>query len=175
VHSRMDGEARGIDGIRGVSQSVAVGIDLDEARNAPRLRAKSPCRISGELHKASVPTQASGTVTNSVTTWTTNDAGVSIASPREPSCCSRLPDNSARTELSKGFRSNTLPGSGPYRPVLPSGPTVRDGSQAAAIALLGNYMATSFVTAGVGHGGTLFTEGSQTANQLVPLTTPHTG
>jgi hypothetical protein len=122
-----------------------------------------------------VPTQASGTVTNSVTTWTTNDAGVSIASPREPSCCSRLPDNSARTELSKGFRSNTLPGSGPYRPVLPSGPTVRDGSQAAAIALLGNYMATSFVTAGVGHGGTLFTEGSQTANQLVPLTTPHTG
>jgi hypothetical protein len=28
----------------------------------PRLRAKSPCRISGELHKASVPTQASGRV-----------------------------------------------------------------------------------------------------------------
>ena len=33
VYRRMDGEARGIDGIRGVSQSVAVGIDLDEARS----------------------------------------------------------------------------------------------------------------------------------------------
>jgi hypothetical protein len=32
VHRRMDGEARGIDGIRGVPQSVAVGINLDEAR-----------------------------------------------------------------------------------------------------------------------------------------------
>jgi hypothetical protein len=38
VHSRMDGEARGIDGIRGVSQSVAVGIDLDEARSGDLLK-----------------------------------------------------------------------------------------------------------------------------------------
>jgi hypothetical protein len=53
--------------------------------------------------------------------------------------------------------------------------TVTDGRHAAAIAFLGNYMATSFVTAADGHGGTLTTEGTQTANQLVPLTTPHTG
>ena len=32
MHCRTDGEARGIDGIWGVPQSVAVGIDLDEAR-----------------------------------------------------------------------------------------------------------------------------------------------
>jgi hypothetical protein len=34
---------------------------------------------------------------------------------------------------------------------------------------------TSFITAADGHGGTLITEAAQTANQLVPLTTPHTG
>ena len=45
----------------------------------------------------------------------------------------------------------------------------------AKIALLGNYMAASFVTAADGHGGTLITEAAQTANQLLPLTTPHTG
>jgi hypothetical protein len=37
------------------------------------------------------------------------------------------------------------------------------------LALLGNYMATSFVSAADGHGGTLITEAAQTANQLVPL------
>ena len=42
-------------------------------------------------------------------------------------------------------------------------------------ALLSNYMATSFVSAPASHGGTLITEASQTANQLMPLTTPHTG
>jgi hypothetical protein len=42
-------------------------------------------------------------------------------------------------------------------------------------ALLGNYMATSFVTPFDGHGGTLFTEAAHSANQLVSLTTPHTG
>jgi hypothetical protein len=45
----------------------------------------------------------------------------------------------------------------------------------AKLALLGNYMAMSFVTAADGHGGTLITEGAQTANQLAPLTAPHTG
>jgi hypothetical protein len=53
--------------------------------------------------------------------------------------------------------------------------TVKDGSHIAKLALLGNYMATSFVTAADGHGGTLITEAAQTANQLVPLTTPHMG
>jgi hypothetical protein len=37
---------------------------------------------------------------------------------------------------------------------------------------LGNYMATSFVTAADGHGGTLITEAAQTANQLVPFPNP---
>ena len=32
MHRRMDGEAGGIDGIQGVPQSVAVSINLDEAR-----------------------------------------------------------------------------------------------------------------------------------------------
>jgi hypothetical protein len=36
--------------------------------------------------------------------------------------------------------------------------TVTDGRHAAAIALLGNYMAGSFFTAADGHGGTLVTE-----------------
>ena len=50
-----------------------------------------------------------------------------------------------------------------------------DGTHSAKLALLGHYMATSFVTAADGHGGTLFTEAAQAANQLVSLTTPHAG
>jgi hypothetical protein len=53
--------------------------------------------------------------------------------------------------------------------------TVTDGRHAAAIVLLGNYMAASFVTAADGHGRTPIIEAPQTANQLVPLTTPHAG
>jgi streptomycin 6-kinase len=49
----------------------------------------------------------------------------------------------------------------------------RKGTPIAKLALLGNYMAASFVTAADGHGGTLVTEAAQTANQL--LATPHTG
>ena len=51
--------------------------------------------------------------------------------------------------------------------------TLANGSQPASIALLGYYMAASFVTAATGHGGTLITEAAQTVNQL--LATPHTG
>jgi hypothetical protein len=40
--------------------------------------------------------------------------------------------------------------------------TVRDGRHAAAIALLGNYMAGSFAVTADGHGGTPVTEQSQT-------------
>jgi hypothetical protein len=47
--------------------------------------------------------------------------------------------------------------------------TVKDGTHIAKLALLGNYMATSFVTAADGHGGTLVTEATQTAQQ--PLLT----
>jgi hypothetical protein len=52
--------------------------------------------------------------------------------------------------------------------------TVSDGRHAAAIALLGNYMAGSFVTTADGHGGTLVTEASQTAQQPL-LTQPRHG
>jgi hypothetical protein len=47
--------------------------------------------------------------------------------------------------------------------------TVSDGRHAASIALLGNYMAGSFVTAADGHGGTLVNDASQTEQQ--PLLT----
>jgi hypothetical protein len=47
--------------------------------------------------------------------------------------------------------------------------TVTDGRHAAAIALLGNYMAGSFVTTADGQGGTLFTQAAQTGQQ--PLLT----
>ena len=44
--------------------------------------------------------------------------------------------------------------------------TVTDGRQAAAIALLGSYMAGSFVTAADGHGGTLISA-AQTQQPLL--------
>ena len=47
--------------------------------------------------------------------------------------------------------------------------TVTDGRNTAAIALLGNYMAGSFVTTADGHGGTLLTQAPQTGQQ--PLLT----
>jgi hypothetical protein len=51
---------------------------------------------------------------------------------------------------------------------------VSDGIHSAHIALLGNYMASSFATAGDGHGGTLITEASTAAANLQPLiTVPH--
>jgi hypothetical protein len=49
--------------------------------------------------------------------------------------------------------------------------TVSDGRHAAAVALLGNYIAGSFVIGADGHGGTLVTDASQTAPAL--LTRPH--
>jgi fibronectin-binding autotransporter adhesin len=49
--------------------------------------------------------------------------------------------------------------------------TMGDGRQAAAIALLGNYMAGSFVTTADGQGGTLLTQAAQTGQQLL-LTHP---
>jgi hypothetical protein len=50
--------------------------------------------------------------------------------------------------------------------------TVTDGAHAAAIALLGNYMASTLVTGADGHGGTLVTEAPQ-PGQPPPLTHPH--
>lgn len=50
--------------------------------------------------------------------------------------------------------------------------SITDGTHAAAVALLGNYMAASFVTAADGHGGTLVTEAPETAQQPL-LSHPH--
>ena len=49
-----------------------------------------------------------------------------------------------------------------------------DGRHAASIALLGTYMAGTFVTAADGHGGTLLTEASQLA-QAPLLAQPRPG
>ena len=48
----------------------------------------------------------------------------------------------------------------------------KNGTHIAKLALLGNYMAASFVTMADGHGGTLITEAAQTANQQPLLTHP---
>jgi hypothetical protein len=50
--------------------------------------------------------------------------------------------------------------------------TINDGAHTASIALLGNYIAGSFVTAADGHGGTLVSEAAHTAQQPL-LTKPH--
>ena len=49
--------------------------------------------------------------------------------------------------------------------------TVSDGRHAASVALLGSYIAGSFVIAADGHGGTLLTAAEQT--QQPQLTHPH--
>ena len=51
--------------------------------------------------------------------------------------------------------------------------SITDGAHAAAIALLGNYIAASFVPAADGLGGTVISEAAQTANQQPLLTHPH--
>ena len=50
--------------------------------------------------------------------------------------------------------------------------TISDGAHAASIALLGNYIAASFVTAADGQGGTLVSEAAHVDHQSA-LTKPH--
>jgi hypothetical protein len=50
--------------------------------------------------------------------------------------------------------------------------TISDGDHAASIALLGNYIAASFVTTADGHGGTLVSEAAH-VDQQSALTKPH--
>ena len=50
--------------------------------------------------------------------------------------------------------------------------TISDGAHAASIALLGNYIAASFVTAADGHCGTLISEAAQVPQQPL-LAKPH--
>ena len=51
--------------------------------------------------------------------------------------------------------------------------TVSNGASTANIALLGNYIAASFVTVSDGHGGTLISEAPQISSQATPLAQPH--
>jgi hypothetical protein len=51
--------------------------------------------------------------------------------------------------------------------------SVGDGMHMANIALLGSYMASSFVAASDGHGGTLISEAAQSASQMPVVTQPH--
>jgi len=51
--------------------------------------------------------------------------------------------------------------------------SVGDGTHMANIALLGSYMASSFVAASNGHGGTLISEATQSATQVPLVTQPH--
>ena len=72
------------------------------------------------------------------------------------------------------FSSNTTLGYLPNAGNLGGTLNVSDGVHHASLALLGQYMASSFVTASDGHGGTLISEGAQSSNQIVSLTLPHT-
>jgi hypothetical protein len=51
--------------------------------------------------------------------------------------------------------------------------SVGDGVHMANIALLGSYMASSFVAASDGHGGTLISEAAESSNQMPLLMQPH--
>src|SRR5207248_3814942 len=50
---------------------------------------------------------------------------------------------------------------------------VTDGTHTASIALLGNYMASSFTTASDGHGGTAVHDPQMVATTQPVVTTPH--
>jgi hypothetical protein len=52
--------------------------------------------------------------------------------------------------------------------------SLTDGAKSAKIALLGNYMASSFAVASDNHGGTMVTEASQASNQLFLTNPQHT-
>ena len=72
------------------------------------------------------------------------------------------------------FSSKTTLGYLPNAGNLGGTLNVSDGVHHASLALLGQYMASSFVTASDGHGGTLISEAAQSSNQTVSLTLPHT-
>jgi hypothetical protein len=68
-----------------------------------------------------------------------------------------LPNIASGAQATLAYAENTAGTSGTL--------TVSDGRHAASIALLGNYIAGSFVTAADGHGATLVTEGSPGSQQ----------
>jgi hypothetical protein len=70
-----------------------------------------------------------------------------------------LPDIAFGAQTTLAYAANANGNSGTL--------TVSDGRHAASIALLGNYIAGSFVVTADGHGGTLLTEASQNAQQLL--------
>jgi large repetitive protein len=80
-----------------------------------------------------------------------------------------LADIAAGATATVGYSGNNSPGT----------LTVSDGTHTANIALLGNYLASSFVASSDGHGGTLITGASvlteQLGNQTLTLTSNQTG
>jgi hypothetical protein len=84
----------------------------------------------------------------------------------------RANGGAGRNDLSGiGFGANTTLGYSPNGDNTSGTLTASDGLHAQSVALLAQYMASSFVMAGSGHGGTLSTE--PPSNQELVLTHPH--
>ena len=93
-----------------------------------------------------------------------NPSGVSVASS------TTLPIASGTAGSAGGFAANFTFGSSPN---WDNSGGVSNGVDTTNIALLRNYMASTFVTSSDGHGGTLISEAAHTAFQTTPLTNPH--
>ena len=76
-----------------------------------------------------------------------------------------LADISFSSQLTLGYRTNNDNSGGTL--------TVNDGMHVANLALLGSYMATSFVASSDGHGGTFIDPSRESSNTLSPLAQPH--
>ena len=76
-----------------------------------------------------------------------------------------LADISFSSQLTLGYRANNDNSGGTL--------TVNDGMHVANLALLGSYMATSFVASSNGHGGTFIDPSRESSNVLSPLAQPH--
>ena len=106
-----------------------------------------------------------GTYTSaSFTAVNDGTGGVKISDP---------PVAQARVDLAQtGFGAHTTLGYSENSSDTGGILSIKNGTHIAKIALLGNYMATSFVAAADGHGGTLITDVSQTTQHTL-LTNPH--
>ena len=76
-----------------------------------------------------------------------------------------LADITFSSQLTLGYRANNDNSGGTL--------TVNDGMHVANLALLGSYMATSFVASSNGHGGTFIDPSRESSNVLSPLAQPH--
>jgi hypothetical protein len=76
-----------------------------------------------------------------------------------------LADITFSSQLTLGYRANNDNSGGTL--------TVNDGMHVANLALLGSYMAASFVASSNGHGGTFIDPSRESSNVLSPLAQPH--